>query len=1558
MPPKDNNQQNEAPAPRRRRHWWRAALVVVLSPLLLVLIVSALLYVPAVQDFATREASRMASEATGMAIDVGQVRLGFPLDLSVTDVLATRENGDTVVAVEELRVRIMAKPLFHQQILIDAIELRSVRANTGDMLEGLAINGSLGRLFLKVDRAYLPEGLAVVNEATLDDATVTLTLLPSPDEEPETESTPIDWRLLLERVRLRDVAFALQMPADSLRLTTYITDAGLDNGLVNLGEMSYSAERFSIDRTSVGYDLGYAAPTMGLDPNHIALDSLNLQIDSLYYKGKEIRASIAHGSFRERSGLAARSLTGRIETDDVDIHDATLQLLTDHSTIDLHVSSPWQAIETRRAIGEMDSRLRATLGGEDLFALAGEGLPPALRASWPGDLEVDMGVNGNLATLILNGARIRMPGAIDLRLGGRAESPLDSLNRRIEARMDLHFGNLDFLKALIPEGQRARVVIPRGMSLEGTARVNGGEYLADLTLRDSSAILAAHAQYDTRLSRYQVDLKIDSLIPTRFLPDDSLTFVAATLKAEGQGTDFLAPQTRATFEGAIHDIRYGSSTISNIEIDGKLEKNHYDIGLDSDYPLAQMDLSLSGTLTKEQISAMLIIDADEVDLHRLRLVPNPLSTSCQLFGQAETDLRERHALDLTLGNWSLNMEKGAFRPKTLTLRARSATDTSLVSFHAGDLALTMRAGKGFEGLMEDVNRLTTSVDTQLKEDSTVDITSLRPLLPNVGLDMEVGEDNPISNYLKVMDITFDRLALHMGARTDSGLHLNGLLTGLTRDTLTLDTIRALVNQDSIALNYLLAVDKKKSEKQKAFFASLSGRLRLEYADALLEFRNEAGDTAFHVGLQALKLREGFRFHLFPEKPILALRPFTINRDNYVNLYGLKDIQANLRLTDPHGTSLSLYSTPQSGGLSDLHVELSQLNLPLLGKALNLPPLGGTLNADLQYMPADSGFMAAANVFVDELFYDGGRVGELMANAVYLPLPNEEHQLDLHLFHDQREAATATVHYAAGTERGIDGALTLHHLPLSISDPFIPDDMLRLTGDLDGTLAVSGRHGKPTLNGFLALDSVSVYVAAVGSTFRFDNKNVSIKDNRLLFDKYGIYATGTNPFLIDGSVDFNQLDNPTADLRLTANNLTLLDTRRRRGSMVYGKLIVGLNSTLSGPLRMLRMRGDLQLLGGTNITYVLTDSPLTVQDRLSGMVTFTSFSDTTRQDTVPRPPLPLGGMDLLMTIRIDPVVQANVDLSEDQSSHVNLIGGGDLSFQYTPQGEMILNGEYALSGGTVKYALPVIPLKEFSIQNGSYVRWNGNPMDPELNLTATERVRASVSQDGQSTRMVNFDVGISVQQRLENLLLNFTLSAPEDLSMQEELTAKGTEERAKLAVSMLVTGMYLGGLGSGGGSGNLDMGDALNSFLQSEINNIAGSALKGVDLSFGMDTYDESVNGVAGSRTDYSFRFAKRFYNDRIQVILGGRISTGENINNGQAQPFIDNVSLEYRLDNSGSRYVKLFHNKNYESLLEGEITETGAGIVLRRKMIRLKELFNFKKRKVEPINNPEEEGEE
>ena len=108
-----------------------------------------------------------------------------------------------------------------------------------------------------------------------------------------------------------------------------------------------------------------------------------------------------------------------------------------------------------------------------------------------------------------------------------------------------------------------------------------------------------------------------------------------------------------------------------------------------------------------------------------------------------------------------------------------------------------------------------------------------------------------------------------------------------------------------------------------------------------------------------------------------------------------------------------------------------------------------------------------------------------------------------------------------------------------------------------------------------------------------------------------------------------------------------------------------------------------------------------------------------------------------------------------------------------------------------------------------------------------------------------------------------------------------------------------------------------------------------------------MNSETGNNyTNYSFSFSKRFLNDRITIVIGGEVNSGDRPDRSAGnETFINNVSLEWRLNDSGSRYVRIFYDKNYQSLLEGEITETGVGYVYKRKLGSLKELFTFNRKK-------------
>ena len=619
------------------------------------------------------------------------------------------------------------------------------------------------------------------------------------------------------------------------------------------------------------------------------------------------------------------------------------------------------------------------------------------------------------------------------------------------------------------------------------------------------------------------------------------------------------------------------------------------------------------------------------------------------------------------------------------------------------------------------------------------------------------------------------------------------------------------------------------------------------------------------------------------------------------------------------------------------IELSRIGLQQFKRVVPyMPDMDGWLGGSVHYVDSEGQMMLSADVSLDDFVYEKTPMGNWAMSGAYLPGEQNSHYVDGFVSHNGKEITYLNGIYQADAlgNEDITGDLELKHFPLWVINPFIPDRMVEFTGDLDGTLSMEGNPMKPKLNGGVKLDSVNMAMPDMSVNFRFDDKQVMIADSRMVFDKFNIYTKGNTPFAVNGSVDFSDMENMLVDLRMKANDYELMNAPKNRKATTYGKIYVDVDANLTGPVSELKMRGNMNVLGKTDFTYVLKDSPLMVNDRLGDMVTFVNFNDTVSAEPVEQNKVALTGMDIAMTIHIDQAVQAHVDLTPDGSNYMEVEGGGDLAFQYTPQGEMLLNGRYSLISGELKYEIPIIPLKTFNIQNGSYLNWTGNMMNPEMNIKATERIRANVGSEGEPSRMVSFDVGIALTDRLENLGLAFTLEAPEDASVQEQLNAMSVEERGKLAVTMLVTGMYMA---EGNATGGFNVNNALNSFLQNQISNVVGQSM---DISLGMESTDKADGGRG---TDYNFQFAKRFWNNRFRIVIGGTVSTGNAAQKDET--FIDNVAIEYRLDNSGTRYVKLFHEKNYESVLEGEVIETGIGVVLRKKVSNLGELFIFKKKK-------------
>ena len=911
---------------------------------------------------------------------------------------------------------------------------------------------------------------------------------------------------------------------------------------------------------------------------------------------------------------------------------------------------------------------------------------------------------------------------------------------------------------------------------------------------------------------------------------------------------------------------------------------------------------------------------------------------------ASTRTRAKAQLDLN------ELQYGSQSLKDVLLHL-DVGDSIGLRLQAGDLTSHFHARGTVNRLLTQATRLT-EILTRQWEERALDHAALRRALPSAGIYVQAGQENPLSEWLGQKQIRFKQFRFGFGSTPAQGINGRTDIRGLRIDSLQLDTLFFAIGQDTARMRLQGGVINGPTHPQFTFRTTLTGEVRTDDAELTLKYVDGQGDTGILLGVNARPLTEGhgrgngWLLNLIPEQPVIAYRRFDFaDRANWLYLHRDMHVYAGVDMRSDDGIGFRLMSDPaDTVSLQNVQVALTRFRLSELSSVLPyLPRLAGLLSVEGHYIQTQKTLQVTGKADVRQLAYEECPIGDVGIDVSWLPREEGKHYLGSTLTLDGQEIMDAKGMLSTDAEGGapIDLSVAVKRLPLTVANGFIPDGMAELTGKANGTFRVTGQTDRPQVSGSLTLDSASVYVGMLGARYYLSRRPIRLEEDRLKLDAFSIYTTSSNPFTIDGNIDLNTPSDPVADLRLRADDYTLLNARRTRESLVYGKVVTDLNAAIKGPVNALTLRGSMHLLGTTNLTYVLTDSPLTVNDRLSGLVTFVSFADTTSAAPKATAAPPPGGIDMLMTVGIDEAVRLRADLSPDGSKYIELEGGGDLSLRYTPQGDMSLTGRYTLTDGLLKYSLPVIPLKEFRINRGSYVDWRGDVMNPSLDLKATEQTRASVAEgDDGATRMVDFDVSIGIRGKLSSPELAFDIAAPNDATVQNELLAMGADERGKQAIAMLATGIYLN---SGVKGGGLDMGAALNSVLQSQINSLAGQ-VKGASISVGVE--DRTSAETGDKQTDYSFRYAQRFFGDRVQIVIGGKVSTGAGATNS-VESFIDNISLEYRLDATGTRYVRAFYNKNYESVLDGEITETGVGLVLRRKVDRLSELFIFRKKEEE-----------
>lgn len=1511
--------------------------IVLLSPILLFLIITVLLYFPPMQNYAVGKLSAYASEKMNLDVRVRHVNLSFPLDLSVEGVKVIQQNDsipqqkDTVADIRSIILDVQLMPLLHQNVEINRFKISKAKINTTNLVHEARVKGYIDQLSAVCHGINIAEETVRLNSADLSNAHVTVELSDTVPE--DTTKDENKWKIFVDKVNIKNTGVTVHLPGDTLQVMAELGMVNVEDCAIDLFREQYEVRRFDWERGVVKYDNNFEPRVKGLDYNHILLSKVSMRVDTLSYHGSDLAMSLKQCSFKEKSGIAVDNIDCRLLLDSMRIRLPKLSIRTPDSDISAEVMMDFNAFAKQNP-GKIFLRLVASVGKQDIMRFCGM-MPQKFVQNFPNrPLTILGSVNGNLRRVDFTGLDVNLPTAFHVRASGYVNTPTDVNRMKAYVNMQAKTYDLKFVTCLLDPAVMNQYRIPYGITLDGDFNVNGKIYAADFIAREGSGCIEAKAKFNADAMHYMAAMSVSNLQLHDFMPHDSLYAFSGDVKLQGRGVDFLSKNCWVNAKADIKKFQYGHWNLDKVNASATLDNGVAHASIDSKNPVLDGLFTLDALLSKKEIGLTVSSDLRKADLYHLRLVDRPLKTSMCAHVDLTTNLVNSYKVSGMVSDLTIVSDTTVFRPADVVLDILANQDTTFARIVSGNLELDANSSDGYQTIIKKGNLFYNTLLKQLKN-RYVDQTILRGILPDLNFYLMSGDENPFCDVMRLYGIKFSDLLIDMSSSPEKGLNGNWHLYSLDVDSMQLDTINLSIYQDTAQVKFNGQVKNAKDNPQFVFDARFDGYILAKGAGLNVKYYDSDDKLGVYLGAVATVEDNGIRCHLLPDRPVLGYKEFKLNKDNYIFLGRDKRMEADVNLIADDGTGVKIFSTPNEDALQDLTMSINQFDLEKIMSVLPyMPRMTGTLNGDFHVLQTEDQLSVMSDLSVSNMTYEHSPVGNISSELVYLPKDDGSHYVDGRLMVDENEVMTINGSYKSEKGGCLDATLGMDKFPLAMVNGMVPNHLMGLQGYGEGSLSVKGPVKAPQVNGEIYLDSAYLISEPYGVNLRFDNDPVRIVGSNLLLENFEMYAHNNNPLNVYGNVNFSDPDNMSMNIKMKASDFQLVDAKRTRRSLLYGKMFMDFGGYIRGPLDNLQMRGQLGVAGNTDITYILKDSPLNTDDQLKDLVTFTDFKDTATT-TVVKPPLT--GLNMDLSVNVEEGARVMCDLNADHSNYVNLEGGGNLRMLYNTEGLKMI-GRYTLNNGEMKYALPVIPLKTFTIQNGSYIEFTGDPMNPKLNMSATERMNASVSNSGESTsRNVAFDVGVKVTQTLKHMGLEFTLDAPEDMTVKNELAAMSVDQRGKLAVTMLTTGMYL----SDGNTSSFSMNSALNSFLQNEITSITGNALQSVDLTLGMDNNTSSDGKL---HTDYSFKFAKRFWNNRLSIIIGGKVSSSAE-ENKENQSFIDNVSFEYRLDQTAMRYVKLFYDKTSNDLLEGRITEYGGGFVLRKKMSNFGELFDFTKNK-------------
>ena len=545
------------------------------------------------------------------------------------------------------------------------------------------------------------------------------------------------------------------------------------------------------------------------------------------------------------------------------------------------------------------------------------------------------------------------------------------------------------------------------------------------------------------------------------------------------------------------------------------------------------------------------------------------------------------------------------------------------------------------------------------------------------------------------------------------------------------------------------------------------------------------------------------------------------------------------------------------------------------------------------------------------------------------------------------------YYPSVKDTSIDVTLHLYQLALSTVQPFLKGTLTIDKGTVRGDISLKGNFANPIINGLLDLEGVkNLKVDYTNATYDAEGK-IELSQDQIDFQNITLTDVNKNTASVWGNIFHNNFSNMKLDFDINFNKFMALNTTALQNSSYYGKAFCSGNIGFYGPPEALTFDINAKTEKGTQFIIPLAGTE-EVSD--NNYIRFIKTDSVNKNSISKRD---LVGLKLNLNLEATPDAEVQIMLDNKRGDGIKARGKGNISMNINTLGNFDMFGLYTITDGSYLFTLQNIINKKFEIDDGSTIRWSGDPYVADINVTTTYKLRTSLapffpestSENGSSITSSATGGGdnnkrypVNCKLYLKNKLMNPEITFGIELPTVTDVTRSQVmgyintdQELNKQVFSLLllrsfVTPSQLNASGVNTANAGTAASNNATEMLSNQLNGMLSKFTKAFNVGF---NYRPSS---ALSNEEIDVALSTQLFNDKLTV--DGNLGVNNNTQQ-KTSTLIGDVNIDYRLTKDGKVHVKAFNrsNDNFQiATLGGQFTQ-GAGLYYRQEFNSMGDFF-------------------